>query len=191
MHIVIDSPVGPLTLVAAGPALCGLYLEQRRHPPRECYGEDATDDVTLDVTSSRALLAEAASQLGRYFAGRLTEFDLPLAPEGTPFQRSVWQALRAIPYGETVTYGELAERLGRPGAARAVGAANGRNPISIVVPCHRVIGSSGHLTGYGGGIEQKRQLLALERRVTDGGRTQREDVCSERDPVRNSNGHVR
>jgi len=167
-HIVVDSPVGPLTLVAADGAICGLYLQQRRHPPSPAFlGEDVTSCRIEwgDSTSSRSgsLLAEAASQLGAYFAGDRTAFDLPLTLAGTPFQRTMWQALLEVPYGETVTYRELAERIGRPTAARAVGLANGRNPVSIVVPCHRVVGSSGDLTGYGGGIERKRQLLDFER----------------------------
>jgi methylated-DNA-[protein]-cysteine S-methyltransferase len=107
---------------------------------------------------------EAIGQLEAYFEGERREFDLPLAPEGTPFQREVWEMLRKIPYGETVSYGELARRLERPGSSRAVGAANGRNPIPIVIPCHRVVGADGSLTGFGGGLEVKRRLLALEAR---------------------------
>jgi methylated-DNA-[protein]-cysteine S-methyltransferase len=106
---------------------------------------------------------DAMRQLTAYFAGELRVFDLPLAPEGTPFQRRVWQALREIEYGDTISYGELARRIGNPSASRAVGLANGSNPISIVVPCHRVIGANGKLTGYGGGLERKQWLLALER----------------------------
>src|SRR5690606_32489233 len=102
-------------------------------------------------------------QLGAYFAGELQAFDLPLAPEGTPFQRTVWQALQSIPYGQTISYGELAQEIGRPTASRAVGAANGRNPLPIVIPCHRVIGGNGSLTGYGGGLRFKKALLSLER----------------------------
>lgn len=108
-------------------------------------------------------LAEAREQLQAYFAGVLQTFDLPLSLKGTPFQRDVWKALQAIPYGETTTYGELARRIGRPKAVRAVGAANGQNPIPIVVPCHRVIGSNGTLTGYAGGVQLKKALLILER----------------------------
>ena len=108
------------------------------------------------------VLAEAADQLAAYFAGRLRRFDLPLAPEGTPFQREVWDLLREIPYGVTWTYGQAAGRLGRPKSSRAVGAANGANPIPIVLPCHRVIGADGGLTGYGGGVDRKRALLELE-----------------------------
>ena len=108
------------------------------------------------------MLDETERQLDRYFEGTLTEFDLPLGPRGTPFQQQVWAALCDIPYGETISYGELARRVGRPGSARAVGAANGSNPISIIIPCHRVIGSDGRLTGYGGGIDRKAWLLDHE-----------------------------
>jgi methylated-DNA-[protein]-cysteine S-methyltransferase len=149
----VDSPVGVLTLVAAAGVLCGLYLDQRRHPPvLASLGEPDAD-----------AFAECAGQLGDYFAGLRAEFDLPIALAGTAFQLRVWAALREIPFGETVTYGELAARIGRPTAARAVGLANGRNPISIIVPCHRVVGASGDLTGYGGGLDRKRYLLAFER----------------------------
>jgi methylated-DNA-[protein]-cysteine S-methyltransferase len=152
-HTVIDSPVGPLTLVATDGTLSAIYMEQQRHrPAQETFG-DSDPDAFGKVTE----------QLGEYFAGERTQFTLPLAAEGTAFQRSVWQALCDIPYGETRSYGQLAERIGKPGAARAVGLANGRNPVSIVVPCHRVIGSTGKLTGYGGGIARKRHLLDFER----------------------------
>ena len=113
-------------------------------------------------------LRSVVRELTAYFAGELREFSLPLAPVGTPFQLDVWNALRAIPYGETRSYGELAERIGRPKAVRAVGAANGANPLPIVVPCHRVIGSNGTLTGFGGGLPLKQALLALERGARDG-----------------------
>jgi methylated-DNA-[protein]-cysteine S-methyltransferase len=145
-----DSPVGELLLTADGQALTGLYMELRRG--RLAPGERRALPV----------FAAAEAQLRAYFAGELVEFDLPLAPRGSSFQLEVWEALRGIPYGETISYGELAQRVRRPGAARAVGAANGRNPIGIVVPCHRVIGSDGTLTGYAGGIERKRRLLELE-----------------------------
>jgi methylated-DNA-[protein]-cysteine S-methyltransferase len=111
------------------------------------------------------VLSAAAVQLGEYFAGRRKEFEVPLAPQGTPFQRAVWSELLRIPFGETVSYGEIAARIARPRAVRAVGAANGRNPIALIVPCHRVIGSDGTLTGYGGGLPTKRWLLAHEERV--------------------------
>ncbi|MBO8192469.1 methylated-DNA--[protein]-cysteine S-methyltransferase [Streptomyces oryzae] len=154
-HTVIDSPVGPLTLVATDGTLSAIYMDQQRHrPAQETFG--AADPRT-------AAFGHVTEQLGEYFAGDRTEFTVPLAPQGTDFQRTVWSALCEIPYGRTLSYGQLAERIGKPGAARAVGLANGRNPISIVVPCHRVIGSTGQLTGYGGGIERKRHLLDFER----------------------------
>ncbi|MGH3673903.1 MAG: methylated-DNA--[protein]-cysteine S-methyltransferase [Pseudonocardiaceae bacterium] len=148
----MDSPIGPLTLVAVHGALAGLYMNRHRHQPAtETFGE-----------RDPAPFATVTSQLEEYFAGRRTEFDLPLAPAGTPFQHTVWAALREIPYGQTESYGHLAERIGRPGAARAVGLANGRNPVSIIVPCHRVVGATGALTGYGGGLDRKQQLLDFE-----------------------------
>ncbi|GAA3377592.1 methylated-DNA--[protein]-cysteine S-methyltransferase [Streptomyces sannanensis] len=151
-HTVADSPYGPLTLVATDGKLSGLYMTQHRHrPPEETFGEP----------DPRPFI-EVIRQLEAYFARELTEFDLPLHLHGTPFQRSVWDQLLLIPYGETRSYGELAEALGKPGASRAVGLANGKNPVSIVVPCHRVIGSSGSLTGYGGGLDRKQRLLAFE-----------------------------
>ncbi|MBM9505069.1 methylated-DNA--[protein]-cysteine S-methyltransferase [Actinacidiphila acididurans] len=154
VHTVVDSPCAPLTLVARDGALAGLYMTDQRHrPAQETFGPR---DDTLPV------FAEATEQLAAYFAGERTDFDLGLAMAGTPFRQRVWAALCDIPYGETVTYGELAEAIGQPNASRAVGLANGRNPISIVVPCHRVIGSNGSMTGYGGGIERKRWLLAFE-----------------------------
>ncbi|HEX4226173.1 MAG TPA: methylated-DNA--[protein]-cysteine S-methyltransferase [Pseudonocardiaceae bacterium] len=152
-HRVIESPMGPLTLVATDGVLAGLYMDQQRHrPPEETFGD--FDDEPFEAV--RAQLAE-------YFAGERTDFDLPLAMAGTEFQRTVWAALREIPYGETISYGQLADRIGKPNASRAVGLANGRNPIGIIVPCHRVVGSTGDLTGYGGGIERKRSLLAFEK----------------------------
>ena len=108
------------------------------------------------------LLKEAAGQLAAYFAGRLSRFDLPLSPQGTGFQRKVWSALQRVPYGQTASYGQIARQIGQPGAGRAVGAANGRNPVAIVVPCHRIIGANGTLTGYAGGLERKAWLLKLE-----------------------------
>jgi methylated-DNA-[protein]-cysteine S-methyltransferase len=139
------SPLGPIRLVADDSALVALT-----------FGEtEARDDTPV--------LAAARAQLDEYFAGARTEFDLPLRLEGTPWERRVWEALLEIPYGTTTSYGALATRIGAPGSARAVGAANGRNPISIVVPCHRVIGASGALTGYGWGVERKSALLDLER----------------------------
>ncbi len=151
-HTVTDSPVGPLTLVATDGALSGLYMTEHRHQPdRATFG-------SCDAGPFGAVV----EQLTAYFAGELKDFDLPMAPDGTAFQRRVWDALRGIPYGSTLTYGELAREIGQPTASRAVGLANGRNPISIIVPCHRVIGSDGSMTGYGGGLERKRHLLGLE-----------------------------
>ncbi len=159
-HAVMNSPVGPLTLVAAGGALAGLYMDAQRHrPPPGTFGEP-------DSGQDGGLFAEASSQLEQYFDGERTEFDLPLALDGTAFQRRVWTALLGIPYGQTVSYGQLADRIGRPSAPRAVGLANGKNPVGIIVPCHRVVGADGSLTGYGGGIERKRYLLAHEQRVS-------------------------
>jgi methylated-DNA-[protein]-cysteine S-methyltransferase len=160
MHAVIDSPIGPLTLVTEGGTLTGLYMQVHDHRP---------DDGTLGVPASiedDEVLAETARQLGEYFAGERTTFDLPIGLDGTGFQRTVWAGLQEIPYGETISYGELAKRIGQPSASRAVGLANGRNPVSIVVPCHRVIGANGSLTGYGGGLPRKQFLLGLELRVS-------------------------
>ena len=151
-HTVVDSPYDALTLVAVDGVLSRLHMTGQRHrPPEETFGSPDPRPFT-----------EAVRQLDAYFAGELTEFDLPLHLVGTPFQLRVWEELRRIPYGETRTYGELAEALGSPGASRAVGLANGKNPIGIVVPCHRVIGAGGGLTGYGGGLDRKQRLLAFE-----------------------------
>jgi methylated-DNA-[protein]-cysteine S-methyltransferase len=150
----VDSPIGPITLVAAAGALTGLHMHEQRHPPQ--LAADCMDDPSA--------FGDVSAQLAAYFRGELFDFDVPLALRGTPFQLRVWAALQEIPYGETVSYGELAARIGQPGAARAVGLANGRNPIGIIVPCHRVIGADGRLTGYGGGLPRKQQLLSLERR---------------------------
>lgn len=151
-HTVVDSPYGPLTLVATDGVLAGLYMAGQRHrPPEETFGEP-------DPGPFRPVV----EQLDAYFAGELRAFDLPMHLAGTPFQRSVWAELTRIPYGETRSYGELAGLLGNSSASRAVGLANGRNPIGIIVPCHRVIGASGSLTGYGGGLDRKQRLLAFE-----------------------------
>ncbi|SDR91132.1 methylated-DNA--[protein]-cysteine S-methyltransferase [Agrococcus carbonis] len=152
-HTIIDSPIGPLTLVRGDAGLTGLYMPDHSPAPDEARFGDRDD----------AAFTDAVQQLGEYWAGERTAFDLPLAGMGTPFQQRVWAALRAIPYGETRTYGWIAEQLGQPTAVRAVGLANGRNPLSIVVPCHRVVGASGALTGYAGGVERKRFLLDHER----------------------------
>jgi methylated-DNA-[protein]-cysteine S-methyltransferase len=176
-YAVVESPVGPLTLVAVDGALAGLYMDEQRHrPPPEVFGEPADDPQGLPF-------GEAARQLREYFDGERTAFDLPLALDGTEFQRRVWAQLRAIPYGQTVSYGQLADRLGQPSASRAVGLANGKNPVSIVVPCHRVVGTDGGLTGYGGGIERKRYLLDHERRVSAAGGT------APQGPPRHAAGH--
>lgn len=151
-HTEIDSPTGRLTLVATDGVLSGLYMDEQRHRPRQ---------ETFGVPDPDAF-GPVIAQLDEYFAGTRTDFDLPLALHGTPFQLTVWQALCTIPYGETVSYGQLADRIGRPTASRAVGLANGKNPISIIVPCHRVVGSTGDLTGYGGGLDRKRMLLSFE-----------------------------
>lgn len=149
----IDSPIGRLLLTADDAGLIGLHMEERRHGPADVDPTWIRDDDTF---------VDAKKQLDAYFAGELREFDLPLNPSGTAFQQRVWAELRTIPYGEVRSYGEIAEQIGRPTASRAVGMANGRNPISIIVPCHRVIGASGALTGYGGGIDRKRTLLEME-----------------------------
>jgi methylated-DNA-[protein]-cysteine S-methyltransferase len=149
----VPSAIGDLLLVSDGTALIGLYLIPDRAPAPAIRARGRRDP---------AALRPVAQQLEAYFAGELTAFDLPLAPVGSGFQRSVWDALLTIPYGETASYGEIARQIGDPSAVRAVGTANGRNPIAIVIPCHRVIGADGSLTGYGGGLERKRTLLALE-----------------------------
>jgi methylated-DNA-[protein]-cysteine S-methyltransferase len=151
----IDSPIGELLLVGDGDALRGLYMQDGRKPKR----------IAPDWKASAAPFADVKTQLEEYFAGARTSFDVSLAAEGAPFEREVWHALEEIPYGETVSYGEIARRVGQPTAARAVGTANGRNPIAVIVPCHRVIGADGSLTGYGGGLERKRLLLDLEART--------------------------
>lgn len=144
---VCASPVGPLTLVERDGRLSAVR-----------FGDFGSSETPAPV------LHRAAAQLGEYFAGRRRTFDLPLAAEGTPFQQAVWRALEKIPYGEIRTYGEIARAVGNPAACRAVGMANHRNPLPVVIPCHRVVGADGRLTGYGGGLEIKRLLLELERR---------------------------
>lgn len=150
-----DSPIQSLRLVSDGRSLIGLYMISEKH--------DAILQSDWREDESAAPFPAAKQQLTAYFSGSLTEFDLPLQLQGTPFQQRVWEALKTIPYGRTMSYGELAQTIGQPNASRAVGLANGRNPLSIVVPCHRVIGANGKLTGYGGGIERKQWLLNHER----------------------------
>lgn len=154
-YTVTESPVGDLLLAADGEGLRRLVFQGGKRPltPPASWRRDKHARVLLD----------AASQLKAYFAGDLREFDLPLAPEGTAFQLRVWKGLQDIPWGETRSYGELAASIGSPNASRAVGAANGKNPLAIVIPCHRVIGSTGKLTGFGGGLHVKANLLKLER----------------------------
>ncbi len=148
----IDSPIGPLTLAGDGEVLTNLRMvDQTYEPDRAGWVRD--DSAFQD----------AVGQLAAYFAGDLRQFDLDLEMAGTEFQRKVWNALRTIPYGETRSYGEIAEKIGSPNAFRAVGLANGHNPIAVIVPCHRVIGANGSLTGFGGGLERKSSLLELER----------------------------
>jgi methylated-DNA-[protein]-cysteine S-methyltransferase len=149
----IDTPIGELLLVGDGDALHGLHMLEGRRPP------------TISPVWKRSAVAFEAveAQLREYFDGRREQFDVPLAMSGSPFQLRVWAALREIPYGQTASYGEIARRVGAPPAARAVGIANARNPIAVIVPCHRVIGANGRLVGYGGGLPRKRLLLDLER----------------------------
>jgi methylated-DNA-[protein]-cysteine S-methyltransferase len=148
------SPLGPMIVAATDKGLAGLWFEGQRHLP---------DTGAWPHTPKHPVLVEAVAQLRDYFAGRRTQFELPLDLQGgTPFQQSVWQALLAIPAGGTSSYGAISQQVGRPSAVRAVGAAVGRNPVSIVVPCHRVLGRDGSLTGYAGGLERKSALLALE-----------------------------
>ena len=148
----IDSPVGPLMLAAGDDGLRHIEFRENRHPANrsDWHGGDSP------------VLPAAEAQLREYFAGERRAFDLPLAPRGTPFQLQVWQALAGIPYGSTVSHAQLAQAVGNPEAMRAVGAANGRNPLPIVLPCHRVIGADGSLTGYGGGLARKAWLLRHE-----------------------------
>jgi methylated-DNA-[protein]-cysteine S-methyltransferase len=155
----LDSPVGTLLLRGDGQALTGLYMHEQRHRPELPVGAERNDSAFRQVRE----------QLKAYFAGKLQEFELTLAGEGSDFQRKVWRALCKIPFGETESYGGLAKRLGNPNASRAVGLANGSNPIPLVIPCHRVIGADGALTGFGGGLPIKSALLELERARTQPG----------------------
>jgi methylated-DNA-[protein]-cysteine S-methyltransferase len=151
-YLHLDSPIGILTLAADDAGLRRIDFPPPRPPPAGADWQEG----------SNAVLEQACAQLREYFAGTRRTFDLPLSPLGTPFQREVWTALAAIPYGDTWSYRDLAARVGRPAAMRAVGAANGRNPLPIVLPCHRVIGADGSLTGFGGGLPTKAFLLRLE-----------------------------
>jgi methylated-DNA-[protein]-cysteine S-methyltransferase len=149
---IVESPVGPLTMIARDGVLTNVSMHEQRHssPP------------PVDAVTDDTWFKDVAERLHAYFVGELTSFDIDMNLHGTPFQRSVWSQLCDIPYGETISYGELARRLGNPNASRAVGMANGRNPVAIIVPCHRVIGANGSLTGYGGGLERKTWLLEHE-----------------------------
>jgi methylated-DNA-[protein]-cysteine S-methyltransferase len=158
----IDSPLGPLTLTATGGLIDGLFMDAQRHAPGVGRGR----------VRDEAPFVELVAQLEAYFAGSPVEFDVSLSLLGTDFQQRVWSELREIPLGETISYGELARRLGTPGASRAVGLANGRNPVAIVVPCHRVIGANGRLTGYGGGLQRKAWLLRHEAEMCGGAAAQ-------------------
>ena len=150
------TPLGTVRLAARGGALVGLWFDGQKYDAKAGDGwREAPDDPVL---------REAARQLDEYFAGERARFELDLAPEGTPFQQRVWRAIAKVPAGATTSYGQIAKRLGCPTAVRAVGAAIGRNPLIVVVPCHRILGADGALTGYAGGLDRKRALLALERR---------------------------
>jgi methylated-DNA-[protein]-cysteine S-methyltransferase len=152
LYTSFDSPVGELLAVGDGHTLHGLYMQEGR----------TAIAVRADWEAADEPFAQVREQLADYFASKRTAFEVSLTMTGNPFQRRVWQALQEIPFGETISYGELARRIGAPSAFRAVGVANGQNPISVIVPCHRVIGADGSLTGYGGGLERKRLLLELE-----------------------------
>jgi methylated-DNA-[protein]-cysteine S-methyltransferase len=165
-HTTIDSPLGELTLVADDGALTGVYYPEHSHRPAPVTFGPRTDDG----------FEAATEQLGEFLRGERTEFDLPLAPRGNAFALRVWELLRRIPYGDTRSYGQLAAQLGDPGLARAVGAANGRNPISVIVPCHRVVGADGALVGYAGGLDRKRFLLDLEAAATRERQLSRQDL---------------
>ena len=149
-----ESPHGKMLLVASEKGVSGIYFNRQKYFPA------TKKDWKRD--ERHAVLKQAKRELLEYFAGKRKRFGVPLAPDGTPFQRSVWKAISKVGFGKTLTYGELAAKAGRPGSARAAGAATGRNPIGIIVPCHRIMGANGSLTGYAGGLRKKRALLALE-----------------------------
>jgi methylated-DNA-[protein]-cysteine S-methyltransferase len=154
-----ESPQGQMLLVADGEGLSGVYFDGQKYLPR--VEQEWRRDARY------APLSQAKRELAEYFGGERECFETALAPEGTPFQQDVWKAISTVGFGETITYGELARRTGCPGSARAAGAATGRNPVSIIVPCHRIVGSNGSLTGYAGGLDRKRALLALESGIPD------------------------
>ena len=156
IYTMIDSPLGDLLALSDGRALTRLDMQGGRRPHAVASHDERNDDF----------FAPLRSQLEEYFGGARRSFELALAPAGRPFEQRVWAALQEIPYGETASYGEIARRIGAPGSARAVGLTNGRNPIAVIIPCHRVIGADGSLTGYGGGLERKRLLLDLEQGVS-------------------------
>jgi methylated-DNA-[protein]-cysteine S-methyltransferase len=149
-----ESPHGQMLLVADDEGLCGAYFRGQKYYPQV--------ESPLRRDPQHATLGQTKRELAEYFGGKRKRFDVALAPEGTPFQHSVWKAISTVAFGQTISYGELADRAGCPGSARAAGAATGRNPIGIIVPCHRIVGSNGSLTGYAGGLDRKRALLALE-----------------------------
>jgi methylated-DNA-[protein]-cysteine S-methyltransferase len=153
----ISTSLGTMVIASDGEAMTGAWFDGQRHQPPV--------DASWQERRGLAILRQAETELAEYFAGGRTTFSLPLSPAGTPFQRDVWRAIAGVPYGETIAYRDLAARIGRPGSIRAAGAATGRNPLSIVIPCHRIVGADGALTGYAGGIERKRTLLSLERRA--------------------------
>ena len=157
-----ESPQGRMLLVATDDGIAGIYFERQKYIPKK--------DKEWRHAPDHAALKRARRELGEYFAGRRTRFDVPLDPQGTAFQRKVWNAIGKVAYGRTLSYGELAKRAGEAGSARAAGAATGRNPIGIIVPCHRIMGANGALTGYAGGIGRKRALLALEAGMRPGRR---------------------
>ena len=149
-----DTPLGRMLLVANEKGLCGLHFVGQKYFPEK--GKDWTHD--------KKVLEKAKREVTEYFAGKRKSFAIPLAPEGTPFQRAIWREIAKVPFGETITYAELARRAGFPNCARAAGAATGRNPVGVIVPCHRIVGTNGSLTGYAGGLDKKKALLALEGR---------------------------
>lgn len=156
---ICESPQGRILLVASEAGICGVYFSGQKYFPEK--------EKAWRRDPDHAPLKQAKRELAEYFAGKRRRFSVALAPEGTPFQRSVWKAISTVRFGETISYGELARRAGCPGSARAVGAATGRNPIGIIVPCHRIMGANGALTGYAGGLSRKRALLALEGAARD------------------------